>query len=203
MSNNPMDPTLIGFGPTNNIQPVSVSNPLPTTGAAGENHLGEVGGRSVLVSAAFARPADTSAYAALDAVSNSTSAPAVLTFTNLARIAQGSGYITKARLVTDQVGNTARFRLHLYHTAPTAINDNAALTLLWNARDKRIGHIDFDPLATEGSGSDAASALNAILRLPFNCAASDRNLYGLLQTKDIFTPASGQNFFIELAADLN
>ncbi len=178
---------------------VAVQESLP----AGEAHIGEVGGNTAVVSASFTRPADTTAYAAKDAVSNSTSAPTVLTFTNLARINAGSGYITKARLMTDQAANVARFRLHLYHTAPTAINDNAQHAMLWANRANRIGFIDFEAMQTEGTGSDTANALNSTIRLAFVCAAASRTLYGLLETRDAFTPANAQNFFIELMSENN
>lgn len=170
---------------------------------ASEAHIGEVGGNTIVVSTSFTRPADTTAYAAKDAVSDSTSAPTVLTFSNIARVNAGSGYITKARLMTNQSTNTTRFRLHLYHTTPTAINDNAAWTLLWANRANRIGYIDFDSLQTEGSGSDAANALNSTVRLAFKCASASRAIYGLLETLGVFTPASGQVFFLELSSENN
>jgi hypothetical protein len=170
---------------------------------AGENHLGEVGGKLTTSTASFTRPADTTAYAAKDAVSNSTTAPTVLTFTGAGRAAGGTGYITGVRLTTDQSTNGAQFRLHLYAIAPTAINDNAAQTLLWADRAKRIGYIDIGPLVTEGAGSDAAGALNADIRLPYKCDTADTHLYGLLETLTAFTPASAQNFHIALALDQN
>lgn len=176
---------------------------VPQFTIVGETHLGEVGGRTVVASASFTRPADTTAYTAKDTVSNSTSVPTVLTFSNLARIAGGSGYITKARLLTNQSTNTARFRLHLYHTAPTAINDNSPFTLLWANRAIRVGYIDFDAATTEGTGSDSASALNSVIRLAFSCTSASRTLYGALEAIDAFTPASGQEFFAELTAELN
>jgi hypothetical protein len=171
--------------------------------AASEAHLGEVGGNTTVVSAEFSRPADTTAYAAKDAVANSTSAPTVLTFTNLARVAAGSGYVTKARLMTTQSPNVTQFRVHLYHTAPTAINDNAQWTLLWANRANRIGFIDFNSMQTEGSGSDAANAINGTVRLAFKCASASRNIFGLLETLGAFTPASAQSFFVELTAENN
>jgi hypothetical protein len=194
-----------GVDGSGNLQPlaVGVTGALASTLAASEAHIGEVGGNTAVVQAEFTRPADTTAYTAKDAVANSTSAPMVLTFANLARVTGGSGYITKARLMTNQSTNATRFRLHLYHTAPTAINDNAAWTLLWANRANRVGFIDFDSLQTEGSGSDAANALNSTVRLAFKCAVGSRALYGLLETLGAFTPASGQVFFLELSAENN
>jgi hypothetical protein len=176
---------------------------LGANASTGETHLGEVGGRLVSVGVNFTRPSDTTAYAAKDAVSDSTSAPTILTFANFARIAAGSGYIVRANMMTDQTTLTARLRLHLFHTSVTAINDNAAFTLLYANRASRIGYIDFDPGVTEGAGSTASHSLNAITRLPFVCAAASRSVFGLLETLDIFTPASAQAFYVELIGDLN
>ena len=183
---------------------VSSSNPLPVAPTASENHIGEVGGRTIRVAATFARPADTSAYAALDTVSTSTSAPVVITFSNMARINAGSGYITKARIMTDQKTNTARFRLHLFHTAPTLTNDNAAFPLLWADRANRVGKIDFGAMTSEdATNSTCAESLNESVRLSFTCEAANTALYGILETLDAFTPASGQNFYISLTAEQN
>jgi hypothetical protein len=173
------------------------------TGTGAGIVIGQVGGSMAYVGVTLTRPADTTAYAAKDAVSNSTSAPTVLTFTDLARVNAGSGYIVKARLMTNQSTNTARFRLHLFHTAPTAINDNAAYTMLWANRANRIGYIDFAACSTEGSGSDAAFTQNDTVRLPFVCAAATRNVIAMLETLDVFTPASAQVFYLELTVDQN
>jgi hypothetical protein len=177
---------------------------LPTVLAASENHIGETGGRTVRNAATFARPADTTAYAALDTVSTSTSAPVVITFSNMARINAGSGYITKARIMTDQKTNTARFRLHLFHTAPTLTNDNAAFPLLWTDRANRVGKIDFGAMTTEdATNSTCAESLNEAVRLSFTCETASTALYGILETLDAFTPANAQNFYISLTAEQN
>lgn len=183
---------------------VSSINPLPTAPTATENHLGEIGGRTVRNAATFSRPADTSAYAALDTVSTSTSAPVVITFSGMARINAGSGYITKARIMTDQKTNSARYRLHLFHTAPTLTNDNVAFPLLWADRANRVGQIDFSPMTTEdATNSTCAESLNEAVRLSFTCEAANTALYGILETLDAFTPASAQNFYISLTAEQN
>jgi hypothetical protein len=171
--------------------------------AAGENYLGFTGRKFTTSTVSFARPADTTAYAAKDAVSNSTSSPSILTFSGAGRVNAGTGTVVGVRITTDQSTNTAEFRLHLYAIAPTAINDNAAFTLLWANRDKRIGAIDIGPLFTEGSGSDAASDIYVEFRLPFKCDTSDTNLYAMLETLSAFTPASAQNFHISLSVEQN
>lgn len=163
-----------------------------------------VGGTTATTSVTRTRPADTTAYTALDTVADSTSAATVITFTNMARANGGSGYITKALLKTDQSTNVASFRLHLYNAAPgTLINDNAAFTDLWVDNAAYIGYIDFDPCSTETASSTAAKSLNNSIRLAFVCGGSTTSLFGVLQTRTAFTPASAQNFLIKLTAEQN
>ena len=169
---------------------VSASNPLP------------VGGKSVQKSASFTRPADTTAYAANDAIADSTSAPTLLSFANCANANGGQGYIVKTRLLTNQKTCTARFRLSFYHTAPSPVNDNAPKPMLYANKDKLIGRIDLDPCTTEDTTSDAAFALSTAL-MPYVCAAADTTIYCILTTLDAFTPASAQQFFLEITCELS
>lgn len=129
---------------------------------ASENHIGAVGGRLKRASAEFTRPADTTGYIARDVVSNSTGGSTLMEF-DLARVAGGSGYLIKARIITSNKTPTPRFRLWLYTTGnPTVAVDNAQMTLLWANRANRIGFLDFPAVATEdATNSDSASALYA------------------------------------------
>ena len=176
--------------------------------ATGSSASNPVSSNSVLASATITRPANTTAYDAKDAISDSTSAPTVITFSGMARVNAGAGTIVKARLITNQSTNVSQFRLHLFHTAPTPINDNSPYTMLWANRDKRIGMIDFPAATTEYSTSDCAAAMRPSSdgsypppNLWYKCASADTKLYGLLETLSAFTPASEQVFFIELGAD--
>src|SRR6478736_6712427 len=124
----------VGSGVDGVWNDASASTPIPMSLYDGAGNLIAslpVLGNSVQINASFARPADTTTYTIGDAVSNSTSAPTVLTFTGIARTSGGTGYITKALLATDKKDATFRARLHLFSTAPTAINDNAVQTFLW------------------------------------------------------------------------
>lgn len=171
-------------------------------------HLGTVASNTSVVGVELTRPANTDAYAAKDVVSDSTSAPTVLTFANFARVNQGSGIIVRARLMTDQKTCTAGFRLHLFHTAPTAINDNSPYLLLYANAANRIGMIDFPAMTSEDSTNSTAAATMrpssdgsyGTPNLWYQAAAASRAIYGVLETTSAFTPASGQKFFIELAA---
>lgn len=147
------------------------------------------------------RPADATAYAAFDAVASSSTAPTILTFSNINPSSFQNCYITKAKLFTDQSANTARFRLGIYISSVTAVNDNAQQTLLYANNGIKIGSIDFDACSTEGTGSTGAASLNTTIRLPF--LISGTTIYALLETLDAFTPASGQKFWIELTTDCN
>lgn len=178
--------------------------------AATEVHLGQVGGTTVAVGVEITRPADTTAYAANDSVNTSTSAPTLITFANASRVASGTGYITKARLTTDQSACVAQMRLWLYN-ANTAFlnNDNAAFLIKYADKATRIGYIDFPALSTE-AGSDCAfsfvpdsdPATPNFTALAFT-ADSGRSIYGAFETKTAFTPASGQKFYVELTFETN
>lgn len=181
---------------------------LNVSAQATENHIGEVGGKLKGAAATFTRPADTTAYAAKDAVSNSTTSTTIMEF-DLARVTGGTGYIIKARLHTSQSTCTSRFRLWLFNVNnPTLAVDNAAYALKDADKTKSIGYIDFGACSTEGTGSDTALALatsstGTTMPLSFECATGDTKLYGLLETLDAFTPASAQTFWIRLTADCN
>jgi len=166
---------------------VSSSNPLP------------VGGKSVTTTYAFTRPADTNAYIANDVISDSTSAPTIISFANIARAVGGQSYIVKARVLTDQKTCTARMRLSLFQTAPTPINDNAPKTRLWANRIISLGSIDFDPMTTEDA-TNSTSASTMWTSAPINvvCDAASTTIYAILSTLDAFTPASAQQFYIAL-----
>ena len=156
------------------------------------------------VSATFARPNDSIAYTAKDVVSNSTSAPAVMTFTDIGRVNGGSGNIIKARLFIDSATAMlgAAFRLHLYHTAPTAVNDNAAFPLLYANRDKRVGYLDLPATATEGAGSDSSAAIWVDMPVGFKCASGSKTLYGILEITTVgASPTGAHNIWVSIMVE--
>jgi hypothetical protein len=161
------------------------------------NSVKAVGFQST-VSASFTRPADTNAYAAGDAVSNATSSPTILTFAGAARAAGGTGLILSARHIKNNT-TAASYRLWLYRETAAAVNDNAQFALLWENRANRIGFIDFAH-TTGGTGSDSSSSLATFVNLPFTAAGTA--LFGQLTTPG-YTPASGEQHFIELSIAQN
>jgi hypothetical protein len=159
--------------------------------------------RYTFVSAAteLTRPSNISAYVAKDTVNETVAS--YLTFANVVTTAGDGGYIMKARLVTNNVLTVAiRFKLHLYHTAPTPIADRTQFTLLYANRANRIGSITFPATSTEGTGSDSANTMDDAIRLAFTTVGAT-SLYGVLEAVDAFTPTSGQKFYVELTVDKN
>lgn len=165
-----------------------------------------VGGSLVTITTELTRPADTTAYAANDVVSNSTSATTLLTMTNCARVAGGSGYITGVRVVTNLKSITPRMRVHMLNANnPTIAADNVAAKTLYADLSKRVGSVDLAAMTTSAdtTTSDQSGASDFSIRIPFVCAAGDRNLYIWLETLDAFTPASGEKFSVVLSVDQN
>lgn len=185
-----------GVNPFGDIQTISID--------AEGKMMAVASSAAVVASATITRPADTTAYAARDVIS--TGAGAVLTFANMGRVVGGSGIILRARMLTDQKANVSSHRLHLFSVAPTAIADNSPYLLLYANAANRIGMIDFPAMATEDpTNSTAAAAMRPSSdgaypppNLWYKCAAADTALYGILETLSVFTPASAQNYFIEL-----
>ena len=85
--------------------------------AAGETHIGEVGGAGTTISQT---PTITGgAYSANDAVGG------LLTFANAARVSGGGGFITNIQIIDDS-GQKPNLELWLFKVTFTAMTDNAA-----------------------------------------------------------------------------
>jgi hypothetical protein len=156
------------------------------------------------VNASFTRPADTTAYAAGDVVCNSTSAPVVVTFANMAREAAKGGYITALQLLLGSVPTTyPDLELHLFDTSPTIQNDNAAWAPTDSDMEKSIGLIRLPSgLATPGGSNNLVYDIDALAK-PFNCAAGATSLYGILVTRTAYTPGNAEKYAFRLHATLD
>lgn len=150
-----------------------------------------------LTEQAFARPADTTAYAAGDAVG--ITAGSVLTFQNATLINSGSGKIKSVLVAKSAASITnASFRLYLYNTAPTAIADNSAWTVLYADREKLIGYVD---VTMVGPASGAGAVGFANVDIPFQAAAGSKAIYGVLVATAAYTPASAETFAVSLTVE--
>lgn len=136
------------------------------------------------------RPADTTAYTANDAWADSTSAPTSggFTLTGAARKSGGSGIITDVYIVSSAVpGTLLQGELHIFDSAATAINDNAA----WNVSDAdaklQVANIPFTLVANANNSYYHAQNLN----IGFTCVGT-ANLRYLVKVKNAYTPISGE-----------
>jgi len=147
-------------------------------------------GRSVT----FSRPADTTAYAALDVVGASTGS-AINQFLNTCAPGQET-YIISAELViggTTVITGMAGFRLHLYSSSPTAIADNAPFDLVSADRARYLTYLEFE------TPVDLGSTLFARCVFPGGQIKPESpSLWGILQTVGAFTPESGTSFEVRI-----
>ncbi len=172
---------------TNNIGDVDVLSI-----AAGENHIGEVGGRSTVVSAEKTRPANTTGYTANDAIGDTTNWAFAV-----GRTATGSGTIVAATVASDQAAETETLELDLYNANPTDIADNAEATRLYANQANFVGTVSFGVIAKKTANSNTATGEVTNLNLPFKCSAAS-SIYGVLRTS-AFTPASGAKYRVNLS----
>ena len=153
-----------------------------------------LGTRPTNVTVQVTRPADTTQYSANDAISDSTSAPTVLT---LAGVAPDNGYggiIRGCSLVkSTNTLTAAAFSVHLFRNTFTGLEDNAAVDLTDPEARTYIGGFAF--AAADG----LALGLNAIwsktnLDIPFVCESTSDDLYVVLRSDSTYTPASAEIF---------
>lgn len=139
------------------------------------------------ISASFNRPADTTAYAANDGVSNNTAAGSVTKIQWT--MPRSAGIIRRVRIrKSDQAVATPTLRLWLWDaTFTVATGDNAAFS---NPVADSIGVVDVQVI---NAGSDDAVGWTNC-DIPFEAAT----LFGLLQTLSVFTPANAETFTIDL-----
>lgn len=169
--------------------------------AAGEAHVGEIGGALSVPSDNFTRPANTTPYASGNLVANNTTAGSVTPLSwTAARVATGSFLVRRARLKKSNTSTTnASFRLHLFTSAPTIANgDGGAFS---TTHSGYLGAIDLDMTGANGrSFTDAASVIGVPnVGSEINVKlASGQTIRGLLEARGAYTPASAEIFTVEL-----
>jgi hypothetical protein len=151
---------------------------------------------------AITRPANTTAYDALDVIgrADATTAAnagnAIMEFTDMAPGGGAPIMITSADLRIDTPSvptGMANMRLRLYKSSPTAILDNAAWDLIAGDRAAYLGYIDFGAPVDEGATlAVQAESINKQL------LATSSSLFGVLQTIGGYTPASGTVYTVRL-----
>jgi hypothetical protein len=158
------------------------------------------------VSASYTRQADTTAYAAGDALCGGSAA--VLTFAAAVRYNAGTGRIVGARIVDDSAPATAGdFELYLFSSSVTATTDNNA----WSNTDAEmrncIGCISFG--STPKVGGSAGNRFYQIsegaggLPINFKAGAGLTDIYGVVVVRNAYTPANAGvlNFYLDIVQD--
>jgi hypothetical protein len=169
------------------------SQVVSTQGVAGMTPVA-ASGYQVTCATDITRPADTTAYTANDAWSDSTSAPTSggFTLTSAARASGGSGVITDIYFLSSAVpGTLLQGEMHIFDSAATAINDNAA----WNLSDAdaklRLAIVPFTLVADANNSYYHAQNLN----IGFTCVGT-ANLRYLVKVKNAYTPTSAEVFTV-------
>jgi hypothetical protein len=140
------------------------------------------------VSDTSARPDNTDIYAIGDVCG--TNPGTNLLFSSVSNIAGSGFFIVGANLEIDVAAIPAgmgAFRLHLYNAAPTAIADNAAFNLIEADRVKYLGYIDIAAAIDLGN---TLWSQNDNLNFKSKLAASSTTLYGMLETRTVYTPTA-------------
>lgn len=154
-----------------------------------------------VVSVEVTRPTNTDSYNANDVWGPDPAA--VITLADLFAANGGSGYITKVELEGNQATDVLPYRIWFFNEAPSAIADGSSFTLLYADVGKRIGYVDINNMASEGSGSDASAGLWTG-QLSAKAAASSNNGYAVIVIKAAqTTPPSGKRFTLKVTLDSN
>lgn len=174
--------------------------------AASELMLGLTGGNTVTVNGSITRPADTNAYVANDVITNSTTAPLIITFSGCSRLNSGStgrtGVIQSATLI-DSANETLKLDgdLFIFDTNVTMDNDNAAFTPTDAELATAVAIITFSGgtarSGTAGAGGNCAYP-NAISGgIPFTCL-TENQLFGIFVARNSYIPISAEIFTFRL-----
>ena len=142
------------------------------------------------VSVDITRPADTTAYAVNDALSDSTSAPTSGGFTlaNVARTSGGSVLITDLYVSSsNDPGTPLQGDIFLFNTSVTNINDNTAFAVSDAEIKTCVAQIPF--VLTDVGNNDFQHIQN--LAIMATCSGS-ANLRFLVRVRNAYTPASGE-----------
>jgi hypothetical protein len=166
-------------------------------------------GRTAIAS--FTRPNDTTAYAAGDVASDSTTVPTVLTFSG-AFGPNSLGFCIINQLVVISSANQATkpdLELWLFDTLPAAQNDNAAYAptdadLAASHGGGCIGVITIPASAFRAGNATAGAGGNCIadiqnIGMPINSRPTSAGmLYGHVVVRNAYTPVAQEQFTFKL-----
>ena len=153
-------------------------------------------------SANFTRAANTTEYSAGDLVANSVTSGSVAAMQFTISVGNGRALkIVSVKLETDNtVATDASFRLHLYAADPTASNGDNGVWL--TTESTHIGFIDLDECLAFASEISSTTTVGDDKRIYWRLA-SGQILYGLLEARASYTPASAEVYTVTLNIEHN
>lgn len=144
----------------------------------------------VTCSVDITRPADTTAYAVGDALSDSTSAPTVggFTFANAVRASGKSCILSDIIITSSSSAATAlQGEIYIFDTAVTAVNDNAAFGVTDAEIKTLVAKVPF--IMAVGANNNHVHLQNLGIGLT---AVGGRDFRFLVKVLNIYTPISGE-----------
>src|SRR3990167_1596427 len=154
----------------------------------------------------FTRPADTTAYTAQDSVSDSTTAPSIITWTerpnptktyNQLGLKAGASYQIKSVKLTKNNNTTtnASFDMYFFTSGVTNTNDNSEMGITYANKIYRTGKVAFT-LAVAGT-TESNCAEQVITDVNHVFVATGTTFYSILVATAAYTPISGNIFYGE------
>lgn len=141
------------------------------------------------LSTTITRPADTNAYAANDAFSNSTSAPTSGGYTLTSACAASGGFGTiQSAVITASAATNYYGEIWIFDQAVTNINDNAAFTITDGEAQTLVGIIPFNT-----SDITAANSVSYVtgLNIGYTCVGT-ANLRFIVKIMQAATPGNAE-----------
>ncbi len=160
---------------------------------ASESHIGEVGGKTVIVTACFPRDANTTQYAIGDMWASGSTNGTLVRLPSCARKNNGSGVIDRIVLI-DSASQATMPQLYLYifDNVITSPSDNAPFPLTDAEAETIIGVIPVTSWYPGGSTLNAISVVSN-LTIPFVCQSACNSLWLVPVLQNTYTPTSAEN----------
>ncbi len=160
---------------------------------AGENHIGEIGGKTVVVTACFPREVNTTQYAIGDMWASASTNGTLVRLPNCARKDGGSGVIDRLVLVDSASQATMpQLNLFIFDNVITSPSDNAPFPLTDAEAEKIVAVIPVTSWYAGGSTLNAVSIVTN-LTVPFVCQSGCNSLWAVPVLQNTYTPLSAEN----------
>ena len=156
----------------------------------------------------FDRPADTTAYADGDGVSDDATTPTAATFkiNGVGTHVGMGGVITDVFLhKSDQDQTNADFSVYFFDTAVAVVgfNDNAAIAITDAEFKTGVQFVALTAAADAENVVTGDAYGKSNLDIHYQCASNDTALYVVIVARAAYTPASGETFTLRVKGRVN